>query len=225
MKSFFVTKIDYFNCENGVLILTEHPVSYSEYFALANYDRNNFDGLISNLIDSSKKTYWVCTDKKTGNREVKVIFISKEDKDLVKYGLSLCVKGEKMSLLERTCYGSMSQCLGYGDLENQHAFNILRIFFESSIQFSKDLYVSKEFHTFLEEVLSGNDFDNEGGFENKYFVRFRNAADDEIKYLDKVVSAYPNDINILLKYSQEDMFQEKVNEYNERMKKLGIETY
>lgn len=191
-------KIDYFNCENGILVLRSVKGADYDFNNLEesirikkNYEEMD-DGLIPNLVDSSRITFFIETDFK-GEDHVYISEICEKGKALVKQALSMPIftVGSSSSLDDKQrgkfayiCMRAMEQVISY---DPEHAFNLL----ENYVTSFKT--VSQEFHDYLVEVWNGSRDLKRSGFENKNYIIKRHADESEIAYMNYVVNKYPDE--------------------------------
>jgi hypothetical protein len=192
----FRTEIDYFNSENGILVLKDVLLPDAEVYDGFSTECDFFDGFICNLIDSSRITYHYYYDSSLSKYlGLCIDYISDDDKNLVLNALSLPTFQGRIVGTARAKKNAIDMALCYNP---EYAFEILR---ESL--FGCDM-ISKDFHEFLFHIYNGtmdkfifNDSIDESGFQNKNFVRRRFATDEEISYLNYVTANFLDEKDFL----------------------------
>lgn len=174
-KEVCMKKVDFFNYENGILVLSDstEEISYLE--------ERQFQKNLYSFIEKINYVFYRHIDELTDKEEIRVAYISNDDKIFVEKTLDLPID-EDFTNSSGITLGQVSFRLGVDD---EKAFDMLR----KCIGDAKS--ISKYYHDYLLGVYNG--FEKESGFQNKYFVRYRAATEDEIKFLNYAVSRFPND--------------------------------
>lgn len=181
--------IDYFNCENGVLVLKREYFEDYEEFKKAN---RLFDELISLLIGSVKITYF-----KGENKDI-IFYISEEDRNLLNSILAIPVTDEDLKNSEekskRLYHGLCKINVGafagaIGNDYYDYAYNLLRT---SKKSFDKKGFLEREFHDTLEYYSE----------KEVYLIRERDCTEEERKYVEGVMELYPNEMEYILPSKQ-----------------------
>ena len=169
--------VDYFNCENGLLILKRGFFDNNKDYDNA---KKTFDELVSYLISSVKITYF-----KGENGKDYALYISEEDREMLKSLLDLPITDEKNRNyhLNYVTIHAMQYAAWNGDLD--HAFNLLRCGKDVMIRNKK---LHRELHDILEEYTTSE----------SNLVRFREMNEDEKNYVDFVRNNFSNEVDYIL---------------------------
>ena len=171
--------IEYFNSENGLLVLRKQNYDNKDEF---NEDLYIYNTLITNLIEVCKESYLLDTYQ---SYQLK---ICNEDKIFIENLLKRVKPSEEYDSIYDLAYSLMINCLH--DRNEEFAFKILYDITSPR----RGNTISKEMYLLLKHLLKGD----EDGLDNEYFVReYRINTEKEI-YVRNMMNTYPNEKDIIL---------------------------
>lgn len=176
--------IEYFNSENGILVLKKKKYdNYDEY----EKDLYIYNSLITNLIESCKESYLL------DETQSYLLKVSESDKEYIKKILKNNKPSEKYNSIYHVGFTAMNYCLK--DRNEEFAFKIL---YDISSHLKRGDNISVELYNLLNKLLHGD----EDGFDNEYFVREYRIDSNMEDYVKNIMNTYPNEKEYVLPCKQ-----------------------